>query len=65
MRDCGGTGHMSDGTVHAAVTDAVGRVCVPAGEGRSAVYEGAETCVESVIFDAAFANQPQGVTNPS
>jgi hypothetical protein len=56
---------MSDGTVHAAVTDAVGRVCVPAGEGRSAVYEGAETCVESVIFDAAFANQPQGVTNPS
>jgi hypothetical protein len=62
--DCGGTGHRSDGTVRAAaVTDAVEQVesVFPQRKKEAQYTKELEMCVESVIFDAAIANQPHGV----
>ncbi len=62
--DYSGTRHLSDETVRAAVIDAIGQVefVFPQGKEEAKYTKKLETCVEkSVIFDAAFVNQPQGV----
>jgi hypothetical protein len=60
--DGGGTGHWSDGYdgIRADFMDTVGQDEFVFPQGDAKYTNELKTCVESFIFDAALANQPQG-----